>query len=268
MVGIFFFLGELSEIGVRILLIGDDFVLDELLFIRRNELLRCGVLEFFFCFFEGRIGVSSRLADRKSDRELFNVGFGHEGVSEKNPKEEDNYEIKKNDGGSHCLLEFCCFSGVENKNLVEDSESIGLFEEALFGFVRFFVPKGEGGVVHGDELFGTEVEIGLKSFFGIEVDVTSTRSFVGSNGKEGDVDIEAFPNFLKPVEVGAVPSVVNVAGRSFHEEASIISMSIVTEASAPVMRWGVNDFEIGEGLLFPDRHLGDVVEAQFSHERA
>ena len=120
----------------------------------------------------------------------------------------------------------------------------------------------------GMSFLGTEVEVGLEGFFGIEVDVATAGGFVGSDGHEGDVDFVAAADFFEAFEVGAVAGVVDVASGGSDDEAAVVAVGVVAEARSPVMGRGVDHFDAFEGEFFPDGHLGDAFEAELADERA
>lgn len=151
--------------------------------------------------------------------------------------------------------------------MVAETEAGGFGEEAFLGFVEVFVAEGEGGVVHGDEGVGAEVEKGLEGLFGVEVDVSATGSVVGADGEEGDVDVVAGADGFEAVEVGGVAGVVDGVGGSLGEEAAVVAMGVVSEAGAPVMGGGVDEGKVFVELMFvPDGEFGDGVEIEFGED--
>lgn len=157
----------------------------------------------------------------------------------------------------------------EDVDLLEETNFLRGFAEALRGFGRGLVAEAEGAVVHRDEGAGAEFLEGEEGLLGVHVDVAFAGGLVGSDGQESNLDVVTVGNFFeKSGDVGAVAAVENGAVADFDEESAEAAVDVVEDAGTPMVggREGDADVFVLDG--FPDGEFVDDVEAEVLHEAA
>src|SRR5213593_3795281 len=117
-------------------------------------------------------------------------------------------------------------------------------------------------VMHRDQSLRAKLKKRLDRFLWIHMNFTASRCLVGANGKQCDVDIVAFADFLEPGKVSAVATVKNRAAIRRDDEPAKVTMQIREEPGSPVVTRSQRNFQRPELDRLPIIQLVHNVEAE------
>src|SRR5664280_1416035 len=85
---------------------------------------------------------------------------------------------------------------------------------------------------------------------------------IGADGKQCDLGMETGTNLVETIEVGGVSGVIERVRAGLEDEPTISAVHVANDASAPMARGGVSDFNRTELDRLPPIHFDDALHAE------
>src|SRR5580704_574016 len=128
------------------------------------------------------------------------------------------------------------FSFGHNKDSVFDAVNARRFAQTLERFFERLVAKPKGSVMHRHQRFCVELVERAHRLLGIHMNFARERRVVGTDWQERYLDVVAFADFLKALEVGSVAAMKNRSPIRSNDKAAKAAMCVGEKPRAPVMR--------------------------------
>ncbi len=138
----------------------------------------------------------------------------------------------------------------------------GGFHEALGGLMGLLVAQAVGAEMHGDEGGRFEFDKRIHGLLGADVVVAAGWIFVGPDGKEGDVGMEAFSDFGEAVKPGGIAGMVEGAALPVEGEAAKAAVPVDDFSGAPVVGGSESDFHAPGFVGIPPGQFVDFFKTQ------
>src|SRR5437588_3486438 len=91
--------------------------------------------------------------------------------------------------------------------------------------------------MHRHEPFGFEIVKYLQRFIGSHVHMSERFRIICPDRQQSHLRRQPFSYFLKTLEVGAVPRVVNSAPLMFQHEPAVAAMLVMDRSRSPMLGW-------------------------------
>ena len=164
------------------------------------------------------------------------------------------------------FLQYDRLSLGHHEDLFVNAASASACEQSLRRFMQRLKTQAESPIMHRYQSLGAEFKKGLYCLFRVHVDFATARRFVGTDGKQGDVDPVAIADFLEPRKVRAVTTVKNRAAVHRYDKSAEVAMQVCKKSRAPVVTWRERNLERPKSHGLPVIKLVHNVETEIMHQ--
>jgi len=147
-----------------------------------------------------------------------------------------------------------------------DAVSASRCEQSLRRLMERLKTQAESPIMHRYQSLGAKFEKGLYRLFWIHVDFATAGRFVGTDGKQGNIDFVAVADFLEPRKVCAVATVKNRAPIHHYDKSAEVAMQVCEKPRTPVVTWRERNLKRPESHRLPVIKLVHNVETEIVHQ--